>query len=198
MNIYNYLTISSLTNSYFGLNGAFDGVYEITGAIRDFVGASIKGGRVHVNEKYDKKIINNKISNFDGVSLYASSIYRLCNEYGLPLGKAQKIKDFNKDVGVQPVILIVPKYGRNSALKILSTLSYYFFPYKNVGWKGSSPSYFNKVDDLLYYTNGSIDLKKYIKHLLKTGNELVSPVSNDFTKIKLENNSNDIEYKLPK
>ena len=114
------------------------------------------------------------------------------------LYRARGIKDFNKDIGVQPVILIVPKYGRDSALKILSTLSYYFFPYKNVGWKGSSPSYFNKVDDLLYYTNGSIDLKKYIKHLLKTGNEIVSPISNDFTKIKLENNSNDIEYKLPK
>lgn len=114
------------------------------------------------------------------------------------LYRARGIKDFNKDVGVQPVIMIVPKYGRESALKILSNLSYYFFPYKNVGWKGSSPSYFNKVDDLIYYTNGSIDLKRYIKHLIKTGNELVSPISNDFTKIKLPNETNDIEYKLPK
>ena len=85
-----------------------------------------------------------------------------------------------------------------SALKILSHLSYYFFPYKNVGWKGSSPSYFNKVDDLIYYTNGSIDLKKYIKHLLKSGNKIISPLSNDFTKIDLPNDSNDIEFKLPK
>ena len=114
------------------------------------------------------------------------------------LYRARGIKDFNKDVGVQPVIMIVPKYGRESALKILSNLSYYFFPYKNVGWKGSSPSYFNKVDNLIYYTNGSIDLKRYIKHLIKTGNEMVSPVSNDFTKIKLPNETNDIEYKLPK
>ena len=113
------------------------------------------------------------------------------------LYRARGIKEFNRDIGVQPVILIVPKYGRDSALKILSHLSYYFFPYKNVGWKGSSPSYFNKVDDLIYYTNGSIDLKKYIKHLLKSGNQIISPLSNDFTKIDLPNDSNDIEFKLP-
>lgn len=114
------------------------------------------------------------------------------------LYRARGIKDFNKEIGVQPVIMIVPRYGRESALKILSNLSYYFFPYKNVGWKGSSPSYFNKVDNLIYYTNGSIDLKRYIKHLLKTGNKIISPISNDFTKIKLSNESNDIEYNLPK
>ena len=114
------------------------------------------------------------------------------------LYRARGIKEFNREFGVQPVILIVPKYGRDSALKILSHLSYYFFPYKNVGWKESSPSYFNKVDDLIYYTNGSIDLKKYIKHLLKNGNHFISPLSNDFTKIDLPNDSNDIEFKLPK
>jgi len=113
------------------------------------------------------------------------------------LYRARGIKEFNKDMGVQPVILIVPKYGRDSALKILSHLSYYFFPYKNVGWKDSSPSFFNKVDDLIYYTNGSIDLKKYIKYLLKTGNKIISPISNDFTKIDLPNDTNDIELKLP-
>lgn len=113
------------------------------------------------------------------------------------LYRARGIKDFNKEIGVQPVIIIVPKYGRSSALKILSYLSYYLFPYKNVGWKGSSPSYFNKVDDLIYYTNGSIDLKRYIKHLLKTGNKIISPISGDFTKIDLPDNSNEVEYRLP-
>jgi hypothetical protein len=113
------------------------------------------------------------------------------------LYRARGIKEFNKDAGVQPVILIIPKYGKTSALKILSYLSYYFFPYKNVGWKESSPSYFKKVDDLIYYTNGSIDLKKYINYLIKNGNQLISPLSKDFTKIDLPNNTNEIEYKLP-
>jgi hypothetical protein len=113
------------------------------------------------------------------------------------LYRARGIKDFNKEIGVQPVIKIIPRYGREPSLKILSYLSYYFFPYKNVGWKGSSPSYFNKVDDLIYYTNGSIDLKRYIKHLLKTGNTVINPISSDFTKIKLRDNTNEIEYRLP-
>lgn len=113
------------------------------------------------------------------------------------LYRARGIKDFNKEIGVQPVIKIIPKYGREPSLKILSYLSYYFFPYKNVGWKGSSPSYFNKVDDLIYYTNGSIDLKRYIKHLLKTGNTIINPISSDLTKIKLKDNTNEIEYRLP-
>jgi hypothetical protein len=113
------------------------------------------------------------------------------------LYRARGLKDFNQNIGVQPVILIIPRYGRDSALKVLSYLSYYFFPYKKVGWETSSPSYFNKVDDLMYYTNGSIDLKKYIKFLLQSGNNLINPLSNDFTKINLDNNSNDIQFNLP-
>jgi hypothetical protein len=114
------------------------------------------------------------------------------------LYRARGVKEFNKDIGVQPVILIMPKYGRQCSLKILSQLSYYFFPYKNVGWEGSNPSYFNKVDNLIHYTNGSIDLKKYIRQLLKTQNQIISPVSTDFTKISLPTDTNDIEYNLPK
>lgn len=114
------------------------------------------------------------------------------------LYRARGIKEFNQDTGVQPVILIIPKYGRQRALKILSQLSYYFFPYKNVGWKDSNPSYFNKSDDLIHYTNGSIDLKKYIQYLIKSKNKIISPVSKDMTKISLPNDTNDIEFNLPK
>jgi hypothetical protein len=113
------------------------------------------------------------------------------------LYRARGLKEFNQDIGVQPVIIIIPKYGRKAALKILSYLTYYFFPYKNVGWSTSSPSYFNKVDDLIYYTNGSIDLKKYIKHLMDNNMDIVNPMSSDFTKINLESGLNDIQYPLP-
>lgn len=113
------------------------------------------------------------------------------------LYRARGIKNFNQDIGVQPVILIIPKYGKESALKILSFLSYYFFPYKKVGWINSSPSYFTKVDNLIYYTNGSIDLKKYIKFLIKSNSNIINPLSADFTKINLASNLNDIEYSLP-
>jgi hypothetical protein len=110
------------------------------------------------------------------------------------LYRARGIKEFNQEIGVQPVILIVPKYGKDCALKILSYLTYYFFPYKNVGWTDSSPSYFNKVDDLIYYTNGSMDLKRYIKNILETDNNILNPFSPDFTKIALPTGTNDIEH----
>jgi hypothetical protein len=93
MSVFDSLTISSLTNKYMGMMGAFDGVYEMCGALRDYASQSVTGGRVLVNERFKKKVIEGKIADYDGVSLYPSSIYRLCKEYGLPIGKAQKIID---------------------------------------------------------------------------------------------------------
>ncbi len=48
----------------------------------------------------------------------------------------------------------------------MSLISYYFFPYKRYGAENNQPTYFNKLDDLMYYTNGSLDLKKYVKFIL--------------------------------
>ena len=70
--------------------GVYDGVYEIKGNLRAYVSKAIYGGRVCVNTKYKKKLINEKISDYDGVSLYPSAIKRLCRESGLPKGKAKR------------------------------------------------------------------------------------------------------------
>lgn len=92
IDICQHLTISSLTDFYMKLNGAFDEVYEMTGNLRKYVGLGVHGGRVHVNANYLKKVIKGKISNYDGVSLYPSAIYRLCKEMGLPKGNAKRIR----------------------------------------------------------------------------------------------------------
>lgn len=115
------------------------------------------------------------------------------------LYRARGLKELNKDIGIEPLIIIQPKYGKKSALQVISHLSYLFFSYKKIGWEESPPSYFNKIDSLIYYTNGSIDLKKYIKILLKakTINNDSNPLSTDLTKIKINNSiSNDLEYEL--
>lgn len=88
MSLYNSLTISSLTDRFMKLQGAYDGVYEMTGNLREYVSNAVYGGRVNVNPEYKKKVINGKISDYDGVSLYPSAINRLCREIGLPTGKA--------------------------------------------------------------------------------------------------------------
>jgi hypothetical protein len=60
-----------------------------------FISKSIRGGRV-LSRKNKKYIINEKLEDFDGVSLYPSAIARLCEEYGgLLKGKPKIINNFN-------------------------------------------------------------------------------------------------------
>ena len=92
LSIHDSLTISSLTDKYMLINGAYDGVYENTGNLRDYLSKAVYGGRVHVNQKFVKKVVEEKIADYDGVSLYPSAINRLCREHGLPTGSCIKIK----------------------------------------------------------------------------------------------------------
>ena len=94
LSIFDCLTISSLTDKFFQISGAYEGVYECTGNLRKFISESIYGGRVHVNEKYQKKVVEGKIADYDAVSLYPSAIKRMCDVKhdgkGVPLGKAKR------------------------------------------------------------------------------------------------------------
>lgn len=95
--LHDSLTISSLTNKYMKINGAFDNCYEMQHNLREYVSKAIYGGRVNVCPEYKKKIINEKINDMDAVSLYPQSVNRMCNEIGIPTGKAKKIETFNMD-----------------------------------------------------------------------------------------------------
>jgi len=86
--IYDCLTISSLTDKYFQLEGAYEGVFETTGNLRKFIGEAVYGGRVHCNTKFVKQVVNRKLADYDCVSQYPSAIFRLCKEKGLPIGEA--------------------------------------------------------------------------------------------------------------
>lgn len=113
------------------------------------------------------------------------------------LFRARGIKEFNKDFGIQPVIMIIPRYGKKIAIKVLSHLSYLFFPYKKLGWENSNPTWFDKLDNLMYYTNGSLELKKYIKFLSEMKSKFNNPLSKDMTQINIPNLDNKIEYSIP-
>ena len=123
MCVFDYLTISSLTNSYFGMMGAFDGVYKMTGCLRDYVSKAITGGRVQVLEAQAKKTIQKKIADYDAVSLYPSAIYRLCNESGLPLGMAKKIINFN-DMKITDYYIVNIKITKINKKQQLPFISY--------------------------------------------------------------------------
>lgn len=93
--------------------------------------------------------------------------------------RARGDKNFNINNGVLPSIVVYPRYGKQSAKIVLEKIAHYFLLYQNIGWKQSSPTYFIKVNDLVYYTNGNIDLKLYFKKVSKSYGGLSTNTSFD-------------------
>jgi hypothetical protein len=75
-------------------------------------------------------------------------------------------EEFNTKYGALPSIVVYPRYGKKSASIVLKRISNYFTFYNSIAWKCAIPSYFVKVTDLLWYTNGNIDLKLYFRKSL--------------------------------
>lgn len=90
---------------------------------------------------------------------------------------------YNQENGVMPSILIYPKYGIHSHTEVLSTLGAYFFFYIPTGWEFSDPTYFIKVNDLLYYKNGYIDITEYSR-LVGSLSNLDVPFNDRYTGIE--------------
>jgi len=93
LNIDYFLTIASLSHTYFITNNCYDGVYELGGTPQKFIQGSIVGGRTMTSE--NKKIfVEEKINDFDAVSLYPSAMYRMD---GFLKGKPKVIQCLNYD-----------------------------------------------------------------------------------------------------
>lgn len=88
------LTIPSLADKYFIMQGCYNDVYEISGTPQQFIQKCVVGGRTMTcnNEKIIKE--NVIINDFDAVSLYPSAMYRMKGFLkGLP--KVLKETDYN-------------------------------------------------------------------------------------------------------
>lgn len=127
--------------------------------------------------------------------LYAN-IYKI--KVLINLFRSRGDKEFNKDQGILPIIQIIPKYGKKNAIQVLSHLSYFFFPYKKLGCSLCEPTWFDKIDNLMYYTNGSLELKKYIKYLLNSNLEFFNPLSKDMEQINTTFIDNSVQYTMQK
>ena len=90
MEVWDSLTISSLTDKYMFKMGCYNNIFQVKGNLRSYISKAVLGGRVNVNPVYQKKIINKKIADIDFTSLYPSSEFRICNEMGLPKGEAKR------------------------------------------------------------------------------------------------------------
>jgi hypothetical protein len=85
LNIFDYLTISKIAIT--SVSDEISRVPEVTGNLRKYISKSVIGGRVHVNKKYEKQVIEEEISDFDACSMYPSAMIRICNEMGFPTGE---------------------------------------------------------------------------------------------------------------
>ncbi|XP_065891553.1 uncharacterized protein [Dysidea avara] len=94
LNINDFLTISSFANYYVSLRGCYNGVYEVSGGLRNYIQEAIKGGRVVGNEKYMKQVIDSdEIDDFDVTSLYPHAIEEIGNTMGYPQGIAEELNE---------------------------------------------------------------------------------------------------------
>jgi len=91
LDIDNILTIASLSHRYLVRQGCYDGVYEMKGVPQMFIQGCVVGGRTMTSDNRKIKI-QEKINDFDAVSLYPSAMSRL---NGFLKGKPKIVKNLD-------------------------------------------------------------------------------------------------------
>ena len=87
------LTLPSFANRYMGHNGAFDGMYELSGSLRAYQGQAVAGGRVFVSPSAEGRYLQGKFAYLDAVGLYPSAIAFVCEEMGgFPTGPCSVLR----------------------------------------------------------------------------------------------------------
>ncbi len=94
LNIIAHPTLASLADTFLIKQGCYNGVYELSGIVREFIQKSVVGGRTMSSEN-KKYIVDKQISDFDAVSLYPSAMNRM---KGFLKGKPKVLKFKNYNV----------------------------------------------------------------------------------------------------
>eukprot|EP00644_Phytophthora_capsici_P015304 jgi/Phyca11/113382/e_gw1.24.15.1 len=89
LDVYRFLSISSLSLAYQHNEGCFDGCYEVNSILLGFIRQATVGGRVMTRDN-QKHHIKHKLADFDAVSLYPSAMSEL---NGYIKGKPKLFKD---------------------------------------------------------------------------------------------------------
>ena len=108
--------------------------------------------------------------------------------------RSRKTESYNEN-NIEPLITIFPQYGKQNAYYILAHMNLYFFRFKEFGEKNNKPTYYKNMDDdsLIYYSNGSSKMKRYIKLLQNKG--LEDRLYNE-KMTQINENGVSIEYKI--
>ena len=92
LNPLEFLSISSFANHYFSMRGSYDGVYETSGGLRNYIQKAVYGGRVVGNQSMMKQVVDDDwIEDLDFTSLYPYATYLLAQNPGIPVGSCERI-----------------------------------------------------------------------------------------------------------
>ena len=136
IDINNYVSIPSIAQDFMKYNDVFEGVYELSGNVREFINKCMYGGRTmsSQNKKWKSKTngecniesdnINDVLADFDAVSLYPSAMFRL---EGFLKGKPKIIKDLNYEFLEKQdgyfVEIIIEKVNKKYNFPLMSKLT---------------------------------------------------------------------------
>jgi hypothetical protein len=121
-----YVSIPSLANDYMLKNNVYENVYQVGGITRDFIQKCVVGGRTMTAE--NKKIwVKDVVADYDGVSLYPSSMDRLSKIGGYLQGKPKilenKSYDFLKQQDGYFVQIKINKVNKHYKFPLISKLN---------------------------------------------------------------------------
>lgn len=94
IDIVNYCSLASLSFDYLVREGCFEDCHKISGRPLEFLQRFVVGGRC-MSSRNEKQYVVDKINDFDGVSLYPSSMVRFD---GVLKGQPKVIADNNKNI----------------------------------------------------------------------------------------------------
>lgn len=84
LDVFAFVSLPSLSYRYFLETGCFEDVYEMCGPVRMYIQKCIVGGRVMTRDNKKWWIKDQKINDFDAVSLYPSAMARMGFLKGIP------------------------------------------------------------------------------------------------------------------
>ena len=74
LDVDNFIAIQSMASSFMWKSGCYGNVYQISGAIQQFISRCVVGGRVMTNSNKQYHV-KRKIADFDACSLYPSAMH---------------------------------------------------------------------------------------------------------------------------
>ena len=126
LDIQEYVSIPSLANDYMLKNDVYEDVYQVGGITRDFIQKCIVGGRTMTAE--NKKIwVKDIVADYDGVSLYPSSMDRLSKVGGYLQGEPKLLEnksyEFLKQQDGYFITIKIKKVNKHYKFPLLSKVN---------------------------------------------------------------------------